>query len=92
MPRVTLTDAVIRGRSSKPRVRIFQQWRYHPITRAARLSRNFMKGWTDLTTGTSITRSTRTADRAEAERIAQATEAKLPKRERDGRPRPARLV
>jgi hypothetical protein len=49
-----------------------------------------MMSWTSPE-GLSVTRSTRTADRAEAERIAQATEAQLPKRERDGRPR-RRLV
>jgi hypothetical protein len=84
MPRVSPTDALISGRSPRPRVRLYQQWRHDPVTGRARLSKNFVMSWTDPTTGESRTRSTRTADRAEAEAIAKTLEAQL------GEPRPGR--
>jgi hypothetical protein len=74
--RVSRTAVALHGRSAKPRVTIFRPWRRHPVTGRAWQAEKWSLRYTER--GQTIVRSTGTADRAEAERIAQEREAALP--------------
>jgi len=80
MPRVNPTAAALHGRSPTPRIRLFRPWRRHPVTGRAWQAANWHMRYTAA--GRTVALSTGTADRSEAEAIAQAREADLRRRGR----------